>query len=347
MASITQRETGKWQAKIRRPGYPTETRSFTQERAAQAWARAREAEMDRGIYLPRAASEKTTISDLLDRWKVAELPGRRAKTHFLACINSIRESLALGRGTRALATITSADAAALRDELLAADLSPSTVRKVLFFAATVIDWGIENHGIVLAANPFRLVKRPPEPKHRDRRLVGDEEKRLFEAAAATKQHVQLIALLRVGIETGARLGELLALEWHDADLKRGVMTLRGREVDGKRQLKNSDDLRHVPLSPVAVAAFQTLPRPIAGGRVFTAWRASDSFSKQMQRVVAAADMADFKFHDLRHEFASRMAPRVQMQVLMKLLGHKSTAMVSRYYNQTIDDVAQLARTLYS
>jgi integrase len=347
MASITQRETGKWQAKIRRPGYPPETRSFTQERAAQAWARAREAEMDRGIYLPRAASEKTTIGDLLDRWKVAELPGRRAQTHFLACINSIRAALALGRGTRALATITSADAAALRDELLAAGLSASTVRKVLFFAAQVVDWGIENQGIVLAANSFRLVKRPPEPKHRDRRLVGDEENRLFEAAGKTKQHVQLTALLRVGIETGGRLGELLALEWDELDLKRGVMTLRGREVDGKRQLKNKEALRHAPLSPAAITAFRSLPRPIAGGRVFTAWRASDSFSKQMQRVVAAAKIQDFKFHDLRHEFASRMAPRCEMHVLMKLLGHKSPAMVSRYYNQTIDDVAELARTLYA
>ncbi|MBK8119783.1 MAG: tyrosine-type recombinase/integrase [Sulfuritalea sp.] len=249
MASIKQRNNGKWQARIRRPGYPEDSRTFVTEKDAKAWARAREAEMDRGIYLPRSASEKTTINDLLDRWKEVELPSKRAKSHFASCINSLRESRAVGRGTRALATISSADASALSSELLAAGLSPSTVRKVLFFAATLVDYGIQNHGIVLQGNPFRLVKRPKEPKNRSRRLVGDEEKRMFDAAAMTKQHVQLTALLRVGIETGARLGELLALEWNELDLKKRVMTLRGREVDGERQLKNGDDHRLTPLSP--------------------------------------------------------------------------------------------------
>ncbi len=41
-----------------------------------------------------------------------------------------------------------------------------------------------------------------------------------------------------------------------------------------------------------------------------------------------------------------MAPKVEMHVLMKLLGHKSPAMVARYYNQTADDVSELARRLY-
>ncbi len=346
MATVNQRENGKWQAKIRKPGFPIETRTFIKEKNARRWAKKRESEMEEGIYLSRSASEKTTIKMLLDRWKETELPAKRAKTHFMSCIKLISEAKALGRGARALATISSADAAALRDELLRDDLSPSSVRKVMFFAGTLVDYGIENMGIVLQANPFRLVKRPPEPDHRSRRLVGDEEQRLFAAAGKIKQHIQGTALLRVGLETGARLGELLALEWHELDLKRGVMTLRGREVDEKRQLKNTDDLRYTPLSLASIAAFQTLTRPITGGRVFSVWAASDSFSKQMNRIVRSAKMTDYTFHDLRHEFASRMAPRVPMHVLMKLLGHKSPAMVGRYYNQTIDDVAELAKSLY-
>ncbi|MCX7896351.1 MAG: site-specific integrase [Rhodocyclaceae bacterium] len=345
MASIIQRN-GVWQARIRRRGYPAESRSFSNRADAEKWARAREAEMDRGLYLPRAASESVTLADLADAWEAAVMPQKRAKTHFRTCLGRIRAAKALGFGERAIATITSIEAAAFRDELLRDGLSPSTVRKVLFFAASLIDYGIENMGLVLASNPFRMISRPSEPRHRERRLEGDEEARLREAIGKTRQAAQLAALFTLALETGARLGELLALRWDEIDLARQVMILRGREVDGKRQLKNADPYRYAPLSPTAVAALRTLPRPINGGRVFSAWKRSDSFTKQWQRVCATAGIEDLRFHDLRHEFASRMAPRVEMHVLMKLLGHKTPAMVARYYNQTADDVAALARRLY-
>ncbi len=346
MASIVEREPGRWQAKVRRRGYPAESRTFGNRRDAEKWARAREAELDRGLYLPREASETVTIGDLANAWEAAELPGKRAKTHFGACLNRIRDAQAFGKGQRAIATLTSVDAAAFRDELLKDGLSPSSVRKILFFAAALIDYGIENMGLVVPANPLRMVSRPPEPRHRDRRLAGDEEARLLAAIDQTKQAVQLRALFTLALETGARLGELLALRWEEVDLQKRVMTLHGREVDGKRQLKNADPYRYSPLSPAAVAALRTLPRPIKGGRVFTAWARSDSFTKQWQRVCTLAGVEGLRFHDLRHEFASRMAPKVEMHVLMKLLGHKSPAMVARYYNQTADDVSELARRLY-
>lgn len=302
--------------------------------------------MDRGLYLPRAASESVTLADLADAWEAAVLPHKRAKTHFRACLGRIRDAKALGAGKRAIATLSSIEAAAFRDELLRDGLSPSTVRKVLFFTASLIDYGTENMGLVLPANPFRMISRPAEPRHRERRLTGDEESRLLAAISETKQATQLKALFTLALETGARLGELLALRWEEIDLAKQVMILRGREVDGKRQLKNADPYRYAPLSPAAIAALRSLPRPISGGRVFSAWARSDSFTKQWQRVCAAAGVENLRFHDLRHEFASRMAPRVEMHVLMKLLGHKTPAMVARYYNQTADDVAALARRLY-
>lgn len=346
MATITQRETSAWQAKIRRQGYPTESRTFTNRQDAERWARAREAEMDRGLYLPRTASESVTLADIAEAWEKAMLPAKRAKTHYQACLGRIADAKALGKGKRAIATLSSVDAAAFRDELLKDGLSASTVRKILFFAASLIDYGIENMGLIVPANPFRMISRPSEPTHRDRRLQGDEEARLLKAISATKQHAQLKVLFTLALETGARLGELLALQWQEINLAKQVMTLHGKEVDGKRQLKNTDPYRFAPLSPVAVAALGELVRPLKRGKVFSAWARSDSFTKQWQRVCKDAGIENLRFHDLRHEFASRMAPKVEMHVLMKLLGHKSPAMVARYYNQTVEDASMLARKLY-
>lgn len=342
MATIRRRGKYQWEVQIRRRGYPTETKTFDYREDAAKWARDREREIDQGLYLPRASSEKTTIADLCSAWSESVLPTKRsADSHFRNVLKSVETAF----GPRAVATLTSADVAMWRDKRVK-EVSASTVRKEMFFLASLIDFGISDRGLVLAANPARLAARPSEPRHRDRRLVGNEETRLLTAAEQSIANDQLVPLIVVGLETGARLGELLALQWNEVDLKKRVASIRGREVDGKRQLKNSELVRYAPLSPRVIDVLQAMPRPLKGGRIFSRWTRADSFTKIWTRTCHVAGIEGLHFHDLRHEFASRIAPRVSMHVLMKLLGHKSPAMVSRYYNQTSDDVSRLAVELY-
>jgi integrase len=49
---------------------------------------------------------------------------------------------------------------------------------------------------------------------------------------------------------------------------------------------------------------------------------------------------DFHFHDLRHEAISRLATKLEMHELMKVTGHKSSAMLIRYYHPKISDLAK-------
>ncbi len=50
-------------------------------------------------------------------------------------------------------------------------------------------------------------------------------------------------------------------------------------------------------------------------------------------------LADLHFHDLRHEATSRLAEKLQMHELMKVTGHKSSSMLSRYYHPRAEDLA--------
>lgn len=50
-------------------------------------------------------------------------------------------------------------------------------------------------------------------------------------------------------------------------------------------------------------------------------------------------MCDLHFHDLRHEGTSRLAEKLQMHELMKVTGHKSSAMLARYYHPRAEDLA--------
>ncbi len=50
-------------------------------------------------------------------------------------------------------------------------------------------------------------------------------------------------------------------------------------------------------------------------------------------------LVDLHFHDLRHEATSRLATKLQMHELMKVTGHKTARMISRYYHPRAEDLA--------
>ena len=79
MAVITQRESGAWQAKIRRLGWPSLSKTFDRKTDADAWARATEREMDVGAFINRDDAERTTFKDAADRYIREVLPGKRAQ----------------------------------------------------------------------------------------------------------------------------------------------------------------------------------------------------------------------------------------------------------------------------
>jgi integrase len=179
-------------------------------------------------------------------------------------------------------------------------------------------------------NPCRLVKLPSGSKGRDRRLAGNEEVLLLDAIEKAMPRTPCArTLLTVAIETGIRQSELLRLTWADIDLK--AESAHAHVEDSK----NGQD-RDVPLSPVAVTALSALPRPIAGGRVFDIKQ--DRLIRAFAEACADAGIQGLTFHNLRHEAASRLAPRLQAASLAKLFGWKTIQMAMRYYHPTGQDL---------
>ena len=69
MATFTQRESGNWQAKVRRDGHPTVSKSFQTKGMAEAWARSVEREMDTGSFLSTDQSQKLTFQEIASRYE--------------------------------------------------------------------------------------------------------------------------------------------------------------------------------------------------------------------------------------------------------------------------------------
>jgi integrase len=121
-----------------------------------------------------------------------------------------------------------------------------------------------------------------------------------------------------------RRGEALALDWRDVDFAGGRITVRAENAKTART-------RHVPLHP----ALRAVLEPVAakeglviaspkGGRLAdpkTAWAG----------LMARAKISDFRLHDLRHDFASRLVMAgTDLLTVRDLLGHTTIALTERY-----------------
>jgi integrase len=186
------------------------------------------------------------------------------------------------------------------------------------------EWGMEG-----LQNPCRTIRLPAGSRRRERRLEGDEEARLLDAIEkAMPRSPGVRALLLVAIETGMRQGELLGLRWSDVDLSRRVAHLDDTK---------SGDPRNVPLSLRAVEALRAIPRRI-DGRIFGVTQ--DALIRGFSRACKLAGIEGLRFHDLRHEAASRLAGLLQAHELAKMFGWRTLAMALRYYHPRAEDLAR-------
>jgi integrase len=126
----------------------------------------------------------------------------------------------------------------------------------------------------------------------------------------------------MALHTGVRKGELLTLKWDQVNLEQGIISI----LDTKNH-----ERRDIPMDETAKEILRGIERK--GEAVF-----SNGDGQGIVSVRAAFDTAvrksgitDFRFHDLRHTFASNLVMAgVDLMTVKELMGHKTLAMTLRY-----------------
>jgi len=193
-----------------------------------------------------------------------------------------------------------------------------------------------------ADNPRIGVTPYPEEKHEEwlREHELERVERELEARAGKPAADALLLILL----TGSRKGEVLSAQWREFDLDRGVWTKPSAHTKQKR-------IEHLPLNRKAI-------RLLTRMRHWTPDAPSDAFlfpgreegslssiNRMWREVSAAAGIARFRIHDLRHSFGSVLVSNgTSIEVVGKLLGHTQMQTTKRYAHladQVVRDASDL------
>jgi integrase len=199
---------------------------------------------------------------------------------------------------------------------------PATVNRYKALVSMVYRQGIKNRKV--SVNPAKEIERRTENNSRDRYLLPKEEAALRQTILESwPEHLPEV---EVALNTGMRRGEQFKCDWSWVDLDKHVVTVPRSKHGEKRRVYLNDD---------AVAAFRLLWRYSEGvGRVFAhLYDSAKSIGARnwFKTALERAGIANFRWHDHRHTFASRLVMAgVDIRTVQELMGHKTIQVTMRY-----------------
>ena len=192
-------------------------------------------------------------------------------------------------------------------------------------------------------NPMSGIRRKQEDNSRVRFLTPAEEDKLRESVRSNPAWIDHEPELTLALNTGLRRGDMYErLIWENIDLTAKVATIL--------RSKNGEPV-HIPLNADAMRAIMIFrSRGDGTGRVVRNAAGEPPRYNNFWFVpaVRAAGIKNFRWHDLRHCFASKLRQRgVPLGNIAELLGHKGLAMTRRYAHLSISNLHQAVRLLES
>lgn len=323
MATYQKRGT-KWRAIVTRDTLrPSKT--FNTKAEAVFWANQTEAELDTGI-----ASVKNghTLAEALTRYSEEVSSKKRGARWEQVRITAYLRDMAFTR--KRIEQVTPEDFARWRD-LRLKKVMGSSVRRDMMLLWAVLEVA-RKEWRWLRENPLRDVSKPRSSPHRTRLFSDDETRKVVESLGyfgglpQTSQHQVAIALL-LCLETALRAGEVYGLEWSRIHLAERYLRL---------DMTKNGDSREVPLSTKAVELLERFPN--RSGPLFSIKTGSADMLFRRARQRAGAE--NLHFHDSRATALTRLAGKLNVLELARMVGHRDPKSLLIYYRESATSLAQ-------
>ncbi|EKG1476779.1 site-specific integrase [Escherichia coli] len=238
---------------------------------------------------------------------------------------------------------------AVRDSMLAAEVRPSTINKLLTKAKMCLDYGLMN-GQLEGRNPIERMKLTKDIDSKRRAFTDEELERLLVRVEAEYQFTRHTAHTTsearrwaslVSVVTGARSAEVCHLTKRDiVTLDNGLVCIDINEDGDGKSVKNKHSVRLVPLTD-GVCGFSLKSflkwvdtQPADGPLFGMTPSAYSSWFNSRVLTEALGDAENVSLHSLRHWLATRMKERgVNLVDAQGILGHSSQSITYDLYGK--------------
>jgi integrase len=254
-------------------------------------------------------------------------------------------------------------------------LKDCSVNRRITALKAAINWAVKRS--IIQDNPLTKLERLPEEDsdRKIRYLSEDERERLMKALddreaelrRARDSHIDYLAerglelvspiedgefadhlkpLVLVSLSTGIRRNSAMSLEWRDVDFPNKNLTVRAAT-------SKSGKAYYVPLNKVAFDALSrwrdqsrrtkpndlVFPSPQTGKKM-------DNCNTSWERLLKRANIEHFRWHDMRHDFASQLVMKgADLNTVRELMGHSDMKMTLRYAHLAPESKLQAVKLL--
>jgi integrase len=320
MATFTKRGKS-WFVQVRKKG-TTKCSTWPTKAQAQAWATKTEAEI---LYGEKSSLPEKTLLDAMERYEKEVTPKKRSARWEIIRFNVWKK---LPIANLLIQDVTTPVLAKWRDTRLT-QVSAATVNREMNLWSAMLECA-RREWQWIETNPIHDVRRPPQPRHRERLFSDAEINQICLALGydgtkiETKSQIIACAFL-FALETAMRRSEITGLEWKDVDLEKRIISL---------ELTKNDDSRNVPLSTRAIEILKSLknhPCPFDVDK--------DVLTQLFGRARKDVGIENAHFHDARATALTRLAGILNMLELARMVGHRDIRSLQIYYREKAEDLA--------
>lgn len=330
MESIKSKAGIKYREKIYIEGREFKSPLFIRKTDAKSWKAKMLRDRDRG-KVSNKFNPKLTLENYAKTF-LQRVKEQRARKTFLDYESRYRKHLAPLFKSRYLSDIDSSCGHLLVSKLQKESKSIKGINLNVALLKRILNSALEDEIIsVNRLSSFKLLKESPRP---DSYLTELEIRQLLSA----NMHDPLVDLYTVAVYTGMRRGELAGLKWDRVNFERGFIEVtRTRDREGLKETTKSHEKRFVPINQICKRVLEKLIRKQANLEyVFIGRQGNPIAVNHIYREFKAAQVKAgfqnfYRFHDLRHTFASHfMMKGGNIYDLQKILGHSNITMTQKY-----------------
>ncbi len=280
----------------------------------------------------RAERAIPTVADAVDAFLVDHGPHLKSVTRS-EYERLLRQHVIPALGRRRVSEVAKAEVSKLHNSL---STTAATANFTLAVLSKLLAWCEERGFRPANANPCRGIRKFRQTK-RERYLSAQEFERLGHVLMACEGQESpfVLTAIRLLIFTGARLNEILTLQWAHVRLDLGLLLLPDSKTGQKA----------IRLNSAASELLASLPRVGNNPYVITGHRQGAhlvNLQKPWRRIREMAELRDVRLHDLRHSFASvAAASGASLPMIGALLGHSQPQTTARYAHLASDPLQRL------